>query len=49
MQSPEHVPSANSRLKPLSPEPVDYNRDATVEIPLDGSKVFYESNVWMNR
>ncbi|KAK1388919.1 Secretory carrier-associated membrane protein [Heracleum sosnowskyi] len=36
--SPEHVPLANSRLKPLPPEPVDYNRDTTVEIPLDFSK-----------
>lgn len=45
MQSPEHVPSGNPRLKPLSHEPVDFNRDATVEIPLDGSKVFYESSM----
>ncbi|XP_074356843.1 secretory carrier-associated membrane protein 1-like [Apium graveolens] len=36
--SPGHVSSENSRLKPLPPEPVDYNRDGTVEIPLDSSK-----------
>ncbi|KAL1812836.1 hypothetical protein DCAR_0625089 [Daucus carota subsp. sativus] len=35
---PGNFPSQNSRLKPLSHEPVDYNRDATVEIPLDSSK-----------
>lgn len=41
LQNPGNVPSHNSRIKPLSPEPVDYTRDATVEIPLDSSKVFY--------
>ncbi|KAL8506639.1 hypothetical protein ACS0TY_017507 [Phlomoides rotata] len=29
------VPAANSRLSPLPPEPVDYERGATVDIPLD--------------
>ena len=43
MQKPGNFPSQNSRLKPLSHEPVDYNRDATVEIPLDSSKVIQES------
>ncbi|KAL0406034.1 UNVERIFIED_CONTAM: putative secretory carrier-associated membrane protein 1 [Sesamum latifolium] len=30
--------SSNSRLSPLPPEPVDYDRGATVDIPLDNSK-----------
>ncbi|KAF6163193.1 hypothetical protein GIB67_025057 [Kingdonia uniflora] len=41
MTNPGSVPSAtNSRLSPLPPEPVDFNYDrgATVDIPLDSSK-----------
>ncbi|PIA28924.1 hypothetical protein AQUCO_06500039v1 [Aquilegia coerulea] len=33
-------PASNSRLSPLPPEPVDYARGATVDIPLDSSKEF---------
>ncbi|KAI8551740.1 hypothetical protein RHMOL_Rhmol06G0209800 [Rhododendron molle] len=33
-------PAANSRLSPLPPEPADYDRGTTVDIPLDGAKDF---------
>ncbi|XP_011100350.1 secretory carrier-associated membrane protein 1-like [Sesamum indicum] len=36
--NPGSVPSANSKLSPLPPEPADYDRGATVDIPLDNSK-----------
>ncbi|KAL2328263.1 hypothetical protein Fmac_021690 [Flemingia macrophylla] len=36
--NPGNVPSANSRLSPLPPEP--YDRGATIDIPLDNSKDF---------
>ncbi|KAK6142528.1 hypothetical protein DH2020_022876 [Rehmannia glutinosa] len=38
MTNPGSVPPANSRLSPLPPEPVDYDRGATVDIPLDSAK-----------
>uniref|UniRef100_A0A5B6ZGI3 Secretory carrier-associated membrane protein n=1 Tax=Davidia involucrata TaxID=16924 RepID=A0A5B6ZGI3_DAVIN len=38
MPNPGSVPSATSRLSPLPPEPADYDRGATVDIPLDSSK-----------
>lgn len=39
MMNPGSVPpAAPSKLSPLPPEPVDYDRGATVDIPLDGSK-----------
>ncbi|KAL2483257.1 Secretory carrier-associated membrane protein 1 [Forsythia ovata] len=38
MINPGSVPAANSRLSPLPPEPADYDRGATVDIPLDSSK-----------
>lgn len=38
MQNPGSVPPA--RLSPLPPEPVDYDRGATVDIPLDNAKVY---------
>ncbi|KAI3465713.1 hypothetical protein Pfo_022376 [Paulownia fortunei] len=38
MTNPGSVPPANSRLSPLPPEPADYDRGATVDIPLDSSK-----------
>ncbi|XP_059660979.1 secretory carrier-associated membrane protein 1-like [Cornus florida] len=38
MTNPASVPPATSRLSPLSPEPADYNRGATVDIPLDNAK-----------
>ncbi|KAF5950324.1 hypothetical protein HYC85_012317 [Camellia sinensis] len=31
-------PATNSRLSPLPPEPADYDRGATVDIPLDSAK-----------
>ncbi|GAB4859551.1 Secretory carrier-associated membrane protein 2, partial [Ancistrocladus abbreviatus] len=31
-------PASNSRLSPLPPEPADYDRGATIDIPLDNSK-----------
>ncbi|KAL3628189.1 hypothetical protein CASFOL_027235 [Castilleja foliolosa] len=34
------VPSANSRLSPLPHEPADYDRGATVDIPLDSAQDF---------
>ncbi|KAL2466339.1 Secretory carrier-associated membrane protein 1 [Abeliophyllum distichum] len=37
MINPGSVPAANSRLSPLPPEPADYDRGATVDIPLDSS------------
>ncbi|THG02130.1 hypothetical protein TEA_020162 [Camellia sinensis var. sinensis] len=38
-QNPGSVPPAtNSRLSPLPPEPADYDRGATVDIPLDSAK-----------
>lgn len=36
--NPGSVPPATSRLSPLPPEPVDYDRGATVDIPLDSAK-----------
>ncbi|GFQ06429.1 secretory carrier-associated membrane protein 1 [Phtheirospermum japonicum] len=33
-----NVPSANSRLSPLPHEPADYDRGATVDIPLDSAQ-----------
>ncbi|KAL7102321.1 hypothetical protein ACP275_08G112600 [Erythranthe tilingii] len=36
--NPGSVPPANSRLSPLPHEPADYDRGATVDIPLDSSK-----------
>ncbi|KAI8010898.1 secretory carrier-associated membrane protein 1-like [Camellia sinensis] len=39
MTNPGSVPPAtNSRLSPLPPEPADYDRGATVDIPLDSAK-----------
>ncbi|KAA8524457.1 hypothetical protein F0562_010880 [Nyssa sinensis] len=38
MINPGNVPPANSRLSPLPPEPADYDRGATVDIPLDSAK-----------
>ncbi|KAL3821516.1 hypothetical protein ACJIZ3_007421 [Penstemon smallii] len=38
MANPGSVPPANSRLSPLPPEPADYERGDTVDIPLDSSK-----------
>lgn len=38
LQHPGSVASATS-LSPLPPEPADYDRGATVDIPLDSSKV----------
>ncbi|XP_047316026.1 secretory carrier-associated membrane protein 1-like [Impatiens glandulifera] len=39
MMNPGSVPpAAPSKLSPLPPDPVDYDRGATVDIPLDGSK-----------
>ncbi|XAR55469.1 hypothetical protein NMG60_11035543 [Bertholletia excelsa] len=38
MTNPGSVPPATSRLSPLPPEPVDYDRGATVDIPLDSTK-----------
>ncbi|GAB4859555.1 Secretory carrier-associated membrane protein 2 [Ancistrocladus abbreviatus] len=41
MPNPGSVPPAsNSRLSPLPPEPADYDRGATIDIPLDNSKDF---------
>ena len=37
LQNTGSVPSANSRLSPLPPEP--YDRGATIDIPLDNAKV----------
>lgn len=37
LQNPRTAPSATSKLSPLPPEP--YDRGATVDIPLDTSKV----------
>lgn len=40
LQNPASVPPAtNSRLSPLPHEPADYDRGATVDIPLDNPKV----------
>ncbi|XP_059664656.1 secretory carrier-associated membrane protein 1 [Cornus florida] len=36
--NPGNVPPANSRLSPLPPEPAEYDRSATVDIPLDSAK-----------
>ncbi|KAG8364663.1 hypothetical protein BUALT_Bualt18G0021700 [Buddleja alternifolia] len=38
MTNPGSVPPANSRLSPLPHEPADFDRGATVDIPLDSSK-----------
>lgn len=38
-QNPGSVAPANSRLSPLPHEPADYDRGATVDIPLDNSAV----------
>ncbi|XP_059284793.1 secretory carrier-associated membrane protein 2-like [Lycium ferocissimum] len=39
LQNPASVlPAINSRLSPLPHEPADYDRGATVDIPLDNSK-----------
>lgn len=38
MTNPGSVAPANSRLSPLPHEPADYDRGATVDIPLDGGK-----------
>ncbi|XP_047335928.1 secretory carrier-associated membrane protein 1-like [Impatiens glandulifera] len=35
MVNPTSAPSASSKLSPLPPEPADYDRGATVDIPLD--------------
>ncbi|CAH9071443.1 unnamed protein product [Cuscuta epithymum] len=32
------TPASNTKLSPLPPEPVDYDRSATVDIPLDTSQ-----------
>ncbi|KAL6975800.1 Secretory carrier-associated membrane protein 1 [Sarracenia purpurea var. burkii] len=41
MTGPGSVPpAATSRLSPLPPEPADYDRGATVDIPLDSAKDF---------
>ncbi|KAH6763994.1 Secretory carrier membrane protein family protein [Perilla frutescens var. hirtella] len=37
MPNPGNVPSANSKLAPLPHEPADYDRGATVDIPLNSS------------
>lgn len=44
LQNPGSVPSATSRLSPLPPEP--YDRGATIDIPLDGSKVDWMWECW---
>lgn len=38
-QNPSVPPATNSRLSPLPHEPADYDHAATVDIPLDNSKV----------
>lgn len=38
-QNPGSVAPANSGLSPLPHEPADYDRGATVDIPLDSGKV----------
>ncbi|KAM7492277.1 hypothetical protein LguiA_035198 [Lonicera macranthoides] len=38
MTNPGSVPPANSKLTPLPPEPADYDRGSTVDIPLDSAQ-----------
>lgn len=58
-QNPGSVAAANSGLSPLPHEPADYDRGATIDIPLDGGKVhdllsffiqliFLSLNIWVD-